>query len=694
MKYAESMKTGAIAGLALLVASCGGGGGAAGITGSLPHATQTTAPQVGTSPSPQPSQAPVANATATFTITVPPTIATSARSAAHPMYVSPNTNSVAITLNAVNGKSTPGAPSVTKIGYGQPGCTASSTQPLSCTVSMVVPSQAYDTLTVATYSSQDGSGTALSQTTLTQTFAANQTTNVPLSLGGLVASIAMSPSVINTVQGAARTEYILSVTAKDASGAVILGTTPFQSPISIAVQGDPNGTLSISQSTITGPGVPLQVYYDGTKTLSQGQIVATAGSIGTATASVIPLSFSPISVTAQMGSATQTVSVSEAQFTGQFTATIDLPQIATANVVSTGPGTATLNIVPAALGGTAGKANVTISDGKRSATIPVKVTLPPLPGITYYGPFTSFSPEAMALAPNGKIYMSTISNVIAEFDPSTATMATYSTRSFGFGVAFGVAVDNNGNVWIAKNNFPTATLCEMLVATHAISCYNTGLSSGARIFGLALGSDGGIWFTDGGTQQIGRIDPNTFAITEYPGLPPSAQPYGIVDGQDGNLYFSDTSSTPAFGSINISSHAINEYTAGVAGFNPQTYTSSSPYHLVRGGDGNIWAADAGEATIDKFDVTLHSTTQYPNGIQHYGNPWAIASAPDGTLWFTDATFFAAPALGHVQPATAFIQEYGGLPSQATNAINGILVTSPHDIWFFDEIAHSMGHASI
>lgn len=692
MKYTESSKIGAIAALAVLVASCGGGGG---VSGSLPRTAQTAAPQLGSSPSPQPSQAPAVNATASFTIAVPPAIATSASSARHPMYVSPNTNSVAITLNAVNGKSTPGAPVVTKIGYGQPGCTASASQPLSCTVSMAVPSQAYDTLTVATYSSQNGSGTPLSQTTLTQTFAANQTTNVPLSLGGVVASVAMSPSVINTVQGAARTEYILSVTAKDASGAVILGTTPFQSPISVAVQGDANGALSISQNTITGPGIPLQVYYDGTKTLSQGQVVASAGLMGTATTTVIPLSFSPGSKTIQMGSGAQSISVSEAQFTGQFTATVDLPQIATANVVSTGPGTATVNIVPAALGGKAGTANVTISDGSRSATLPVKVTLPSLPGITYDGPFTSFSPVQMTLAPSGKIYMTSNPNMIAEFDPSTATVTNHSLAAVGYGVALGITVDGSGNVWIAKNNFPTPTFCEMTIPSYAIACYNTGVPTFAHINELTFATDGGIWFTDSGTPAIGRFDPVTHAIVEYTnGLAPGANPYGIVDGHDGNLYFSDTGGTPAFGIVNMSSGTIAEYSAGLAGYNPQAQTSSTPYFIVRGADGNIWAADPGEETIDKFVPSQRSTTQYGGGIQQYGNPWAITSAPDGSLWFTDAGFFAPAALGHVQTANGFTQEYVGFPSQATFSINGIVVTSPHDIWFLDQNAHSMGHVSI
>jgi streptogramin lyase len=689
MKDMKALHVCSAAALAALLTACGGGGNT---TASLPHVLQST-PPVSSSPSPQPTAA--AMATVTFTIAVPPNVTTGSNTARRPMYVSPNTNSVAISLDAVNGKANTGSPSVAKIAYGQPGCTASASQPLSCTVSMTVPAQVYDTLTVSTFSSQDGSGTPLSKSTITQNFAANQQTNVPLSLGGVVASIAMSPSVIHTVQGSARLSYSVSVIAKDASGAVILGSAPFQSPISISVQNDPNNALSVSESAVMSPGMPVTVYYDGTKTLSQGHIVASAGSLGTASADVIPLSFTPGTVSAQMGSGTQPIAVSEAGFTGQFTATVDLPSIATANVSSTGPGAATVNIVPAALGGMAGDANVTISDGSRSATIPVKVTLPTLPGIAYYGPFSSFGPVQMTLAPSGKIYMTANPNEIAEFDTTTATLARYSLSGFGFGTSHGIAVDGSGNVWVGKNNFPTAAMCEMSVPSHAISCYSTGMSSGAQIYGVTLGSDGAIWFCDGGTPAIGRIDPVTHAITEYSsGLGASAWPYGITDGGDGNMYFSDAGSTPAFGSVNIGTGAIAEYTDGLATYDPTTQLESAPYFVVRSSDGNIWAADPGERAIDEFVVSQHRTIQHTNGIEHYGNPWAIASAPNGDLWFTDSGFFAPDALGKVNTATAFIQEYGGFPAQASGSVNGLVLTSPHDIWFFDQLAHSMGHVSI
>lgn len=684
MNSLKSRNLGAALALPVLLASCGGGGGVP--TASVPPVpSATTAPQ--TAPSPQATAAANATATATFTIAVPPNISTST-SARQSMYVSPNTNSVAINVNAVNGKAAAGTPSVTKIGYGQSGCTAASTQPLTCTVSMTVPAQAYDTITVSTFSSQDGSGTPLSTTTLTQTFAANQTTNVPLSVGGVVASIAISPSVIHTVQGAARTPYLLSVTAKDASGAVILGTTPFQSPISLSVQNDPNNSLNLTESTITAPGTPVQVYYDGTKTLADGRIVASAGSLGAATADVIPLSFAPISLSAQMGSAVQQIAVSEAQFTGQFTASVDQPSIATVNLTPTGPGTATLSVLPAPLGGMAGNAKVTISDGTRVATIPVKVTLPPLPGITYSGPFTAFSPFWITAAPSGKIYMSSVSNAIEEFDPASGTVTPYSLSSFGFGLVTGIAVDGSGNVWVAKDNVP-ATLCELTIPAHTTACYNTGISSKARIYGVTLGGDGAIWFADNNTPAIGRIDPVTHVITEYTaGLGSSAKPYGIVDGGNGNVYFSDVSLTaPAFGSANIATGAIAEYTAGVA-------SGSAPYRIARSASGDIWAADSAAHAIDQFIVSQHTTVQHTNGIQQYGNPIGIASAPNGDVWFTDAGFFAPDALGDVNTSTSFIQEYGGFPSQASGSVNGLVFTSPHDIWFFDQLAHSMGHVSI
>jgi virginiamycin B lyase len=56
---------------------------------------------------------------------------------------------------------------------------------------------------------------------------------------------------------------------------------------------------------------------------------------------------------------------------------------------------------------------------------------------------------------------------------------------------------------------------------------------------MVLGPDNAIWFTDGGLNEIGRIDQNGnvshFPLTRLPHL----QPQGITVGADGNLWFTE-----------------------------------------------------------------------------------------------------------------------------------------------------------
>ncbi len=60
---------------------------------------------------------------------------------------------------------------------------------------------------------------------------------------------------------------------------------------------------------------------------------------------------------------------------------------------------------------------------------------------------------------------------------------------------------------------------------------------GPSLKGIAVGSDGNIWFTNWGSSGdfIGRMTP-TGQVTEFP-LPFATDPVGIVNGPDGNLWF-------------------------------------------------------------------------------------------------------------------------------------------------------------
>src|SRR5260221_1924411 len=57
--------------------------------------------------------------------------------------------------------------------------------------------------------------------------------------------------------------------------------------------------------------------------------------------------------------------------------------------------------------------------------------------------------------------------------------------------------------------------------------------------GITAGLDGNLWFTENGSNKIGRISPSG-SITEYPVPTAQSVPVGIAAGPDGNLWFTES----------------------------------------------------------------------------------------------------------------------------------------------------------
>ncbi len=139
--------------------------------------------------------------------------------------------------------------------------------------------------------------------------------------------------------------------------------------------------------------------------------------------------------------------------------------------------------------------------------------------------------------------------------------------------------------------------------------------------GIAVGSDGALWFTEQLSQKIGRIT-TSGVVTEYP-LPSSGggSPFGIAAGPDGALWFVTQG---AIGRITTSG-VITEY--AYSGAVPQQVGG-----ITAGSDGAMWF-DAGNNGIGRI-TTSGAMTFYKLPVSG-GSPAAITSAPDGNLWFGD-----------------------------------------------------------
>ncbi len=138
-------------------------------------------------------------------------------------------------------------------------------------------------------------------------------------------------------------------------------------------------------------------------------------------------------------------------------------------------------------------------------------------------------------------------------------------------------------------------------------------------WGIAVGPDGNIWFTDLYGNEIGKITMSG-QVTEYPIPTADSFPRGIVAGPDGNLWFTESQGNN-IGRIT---------TAGV--ITEFSIPDPQPAEITLGPDGNLWFTDASDA-VDRITPT-GVTTRFP--ISAFGTAAAgITTGPDGNLWLIE-----------------------------------------------------------
>ncbi len=219
-----------------LLAGCGGGGGG----GS-------------TIPGPPPQGPKLAQATLKITFPVNPGTSSNARS---PQYVSPNSNSIKITINSVNGGNTtipsyvtpnPFVATLTTTG-GSPNCTvAGGTE--TCTIKNVPAPPGVTNYTFGVYASTDGTGTALATATVNETVVQGILNSFSVTLSGVATTLVTNFTTAAMTANSPLTQTDV-VTVKDPSGARIVGTAPFNGGATVTVtDNDTSGQTSLAAGT-------------------------------------------------------------------------------------------------------------------------------------------------------------------------------------------------------------------------------------------------------------------------------------------------------------------------------------------------------------------------------------------------------------------------------------------------------------
>jgi streptogramin lyase len=253
------------------------------------------------------------------------------------------------------------------------------------------------------------------------------------------------------------------------------------------------------------------------------------------------------------------------------------------------------------------------------------------------------------------------------------------------------------------------------------------IAGAQSLVGLAIGSDGNIWFTDQYSGIVGHITTSGGGLTRF-ALPTGSHPQGLCAGRDNNLWFVDQKSSGLFTIGRITpSGAIKEFSVGknAGPFQPYYYalaqiapgpdgnlwftnpqasttvgnfigkittagvvatysTADTPLGVVAGPDGNVWAVEFSNVAKITVSGAGISETEHP---LTYGGGYEITVGPDGDLWFTESTTIAKITTGGA------LTEFPPTSFAAYLAPAGITSGPDGNVWFTGWFSSNIGKVS-
>ena len=265
-------------------------------------------------------------------------------------------------------------------------------------------------------------------------------------------------------------------------------------------------------------------------------------------------------------------------------------------------------------------------------------------------------------------------------------------------------------------NFPVQPAPEAVVIPGPVEVSITewlAPSLGSRPHDPLAAADGSLWWTGQWSSRLGRVDPETGAIKEFP-LPDDSGPHGLTEDADGNVWFTGISQN-YIGKLDPNTGDVTRYPVPEAAVAPNG--ARGPHTPIFDQSGTLWFTlqsgmvgrlipSTGEMRI----VATPSDNTYPYGIQvnSEGVPWYVdfrgnrvgsidpetmeiteytlpnpdarprrlALTPDDVVWYTD---YARGYLGRFDPATGEVREWPS-PSGPQSRPYGI-ATVGTTVWY-------------
>jgi virginiamycin B lyase len=437
-----------------------------------------------------------------------------------------------------------------------------------------------DTFAIATYNSQNGQGTVLSSATVTQVIVDGAANVVTAVLNGVVASIKLTLTNPNFPDGTAAT-LGLSVVGRDPDGSVIVGSTAYANPITLAVS-DTYATLGLSGGKVVGnPSVTIGVSYTG-GTLINGTLTASAGP--NVTPVVLPIVGVPTVYECPVAGQPQYIAGAK-DTSAWYTDSNNTVVRITENCVLTPYTIPTGNANPQGI--TLGEnGNMWFTEYNSSKVAEVT----PAGAISEFGTlFGSDSPQMLADRGDGTVWYAGYGGNHVGYVNEYNGVAGETTLPTGGSGPWDVAEAPNGYLYVSENlNDDMARLATLFQSPIP----QTPVTSESESESVVLGPDGNLWFTQFGLDHIGVVSPTTFTqIASYATASSSSVPVDITAGLDGALWYTES------GLDRIGRMLTN----GASGGEYRTLSSNTNVKgIATGSDGSIWFCESNTSKVGRI----------------------------------------------------------------------------------------------
>lgn len=185
---------------------------------------------------------------------------------------------------------------------------------------------------------------------------------------------------------------------------------------------------------------------------------------------------------------------------------------------------------------------------------------------------------------------------------------------------YGVAVGADGAIWFTESETDKIGAVDR---TGAFREWPLDFFEGSGARDLTLGSNGDLWFSETDVDLIGRITPDG-EVSHYPVPQGFSHPLGIAAAPDGTIWFAMNSEVSELGILFPPLGYIEEV------FLPPNVF---PAYIATGPDGNLWFTGELGNVIGRISPIDRTFTLFPVPTEN-SLPWNIAAGPDGNMWFT------------------------------------------------------------